>query len=156
MDAPRRKPTRFFTMHDIHRLIDMRDRQGMKWIDIAAAVGRTGTNPKAGCATCYSAYKYWKEKLAQPAKTRAAGTEPTKWETRRAEHPAEVSPDAVTIAAAPIVADLPTEAIKRRPSYFSDADNDIRARIARQGLTAGFLGDPPPGRSALDQREAGK
>ncbi len=54
---------------------------------------------------------------------------------------------------------LPLVAVPRpekRPRYFSDADNDIRARIARQGLTAGFLGDPPPGRSALDQREGHK
>lgn len=155
MSTERRKPTRFFTMYDILRVIEMRDQQGMKWIDIAAAVGRTGTNPKAGCATCYSAYKYWKEKLAQPPKTRAAGIEPTKWETRRAEQPPEVSADAGTIAAPPIVADLPTEPVKR-PRYFHDADNDMRARIARQGLTAGFLGDPPPGRSALDQKEAGR
>lgn len=44
----------------------------------------------------------------------------------------------------------------KRPRYFHDADADLRGRIARQGLTAGFLGDPPPGRSALDQREASK
>jgi hypothetical protein len=33
--------------------------------------------------------------------------------------------------------------------------SDILARIERQGLTAGFLGDPPPGRSALDRKRAG-
>lgn len=155
MDAPRRKPTRFFTMYDIHRVIEMRDQQGMKWIDIAAAVGRTGTNPKAGCATCYSAYKYWKEKLAQPAKTPAAGREPTKWETRRKAKAPEPPADAVPITAPPIVPAL-LNAPDKRPRYFHDADNDMRARIARQGLTAGLLGDPPPGRSALDQRGAGK
>lgn len=31
-------------------------------------------------------------------------------------------------------------------------DAELRARIAAQGVTAGLLGDPPPGRSALDQR----
>ncbi|QPF81651.1 hypothetical protein IC762_17650 [Bradyrhizobium genosp. L] len=30
---------------------------------------------------------------------------------------------------------------------------DFHARIAERGLTAGFFGDPPPGRSALDKRE---
>jgi len=44
----------------------------------------------------------------------------------------------------------------KRPRYFSEIDADIIGRIARQGITAGFLGDPPPGRSALDQREACK
>ena len=39
-----------------------------------------------------------------------------------------------------------------RPRHFSDVDRDINLRIARQGLTAGVFGDPPPGRSALDQR----
>lgn len=34
------------------------------------------------------------------------------------------------------------------------ADAELRARIALQGLTAGLLGDPLPGRSALDQRKA--
>jgi len=44
----------------------------------------------------------------------------------------------------------------KRPRYFHDADLHIVSRIERQGLTAGFLGDPPPGRSALDQREVSK
>nr|WP_246718530.1 hypothetical protein [Bradyrhizobium elkanii] len=29
---------------------------------------------------------------------------------------------------------------------------DLRGRIAERGLTGGWFGDPPPGRSALDQR----
>lgn len=41
-----------------------------------------------------------------------------------------------------------------RPRYIHEADMDIIARIDRQGLTAGFLGDPPPGRSALDQKQS--
>lgn len=35
------------------------------------------------------------------------------------------------------------------------ADAELRARIATKGLTAGLLGDPPPGRSALDERNGG-
>jgi hypothetical protein len=35
------------------------------------------------------------------------------------------------------------------------ADAELRSRIALQGLTAGLFGDPLPGRSALDQRNAG-
>jgi len=29
---------------------------------------------------------------------------------------------------------------------------ELHLRISGQGLTAGFFGDPPPGRSALDER----
>jgi hypothetical protein len=36
------------------------------------------------------------------------------------------------------------------------ADAELRDRIAERGLTAGILGDPPPGRSALDLKRAGK
>ncbi|MBR1206978.1 MULTISPECIES: SANT/Myb-like DNA-binding domain-containing protein [unclassified Bradyrhizobium] len=32
---------------------------------------------------------------------------------------------------------------------------ELLARIAERGLTGGVLGDPPPGRSALDQRRSG-
>jgi len=31
---------------------------------------------------------------------------------------------------------------------------ELQLRIAERGLTAGFFGDPPPGRSALDERRA--
>ncbi len=53
----------------------------------------------------------------------------------------------------PPPASLPASAASDQPQrYFSDIDADLRTRIARQGLTAGVFGDPPPGRSALDQR----
>jgi hypothetical protein len=31
----------------------------------------------------------------------------------------------------------------------------MRARIAERGLTGGWFGDPPPGRSALDELRSG-
>lgn len=34
------------------------------------------------------------------------------------------------------------------------ADAELRDRIAERGLTAGFFGDPAPGRSALDEKRA--
>ena len=40
-----------------------------------------------------------------------------------------------------------------RTRYFHDGDQFVRARIEKQGITAGVFGDPPKGRSALDQRE---
>lgn len=33
---------------------------------------------------------------------------------------------------------------------------DLRSRIAERGLTGGVFGDPPPGRSALDERLQGR
>lgn len=49
----------------------------------------------------------------------------------------------------------PALALPDQPQrYFGNIDADLRTRIARQGLTAGVFGDPPPGRSALDQRQA--
>jgi hypothetical protein len=35
------------------------------------------------------------------------------------------------------------------------ADQELRDRIRECGLTGGLLGDPPPGRSALDQKRGG-
>lgn len=35
-------------------------------------------------------------------------------------------------------------------------DAELRSRIAEQGVTAGLLGDPLPGRSALDRKRAGE
>lgn len=60
---------------------------------------------------------------------------------------------------APAIAPTRAEAARlaaepgKRPRYFHEADLDIISRIERQGLTAGFLGDPPAGRSALDRKE---
>jgi hypothetical protein len=34
-------------------------------------------------------------------------------------------------------------------------DAELRSRISEQGITAGLLGDPRPGRSALDAKKAG-
>lgn len=63
--------------------------------------------------------------------------------------------DVPGLAAAPAVAAELARPV-HRPRYVHDADLDLRARIAAQGLTAGWFGDPRPGRSALDQREAQK
>ncbi len=37
-------------------------------------------------------------------------------------------------------------------TYRYTVDAELRARIESQGVTAGLLGDPPAGRSALDQK----
>lgn len=45
--------------------------------------------------------------------------------------------------------------VRRVSTYVLVADAELRARIALQGLTAGIFGDPPPGRSALDEKKRG-
>lgn len=42
-----------------------------------------------------------------------------------------------------------------RPRYFAGDNVLLLARVAAQGVTAGLLGDPPAGRSALDKKRAG-
>ena len=151
----KRKPPRSWTMHEIENLIEMRDVRHMKWIEIAKSLGRFGgVSRRQACATCCSSYKYWKEKFARQAAMRSAGIEPPKRQ-KPAARPMELPADAEPIAPPPSVAALLNAPVKR-PRYLHDADLDLRARIALQGLTAGFLGDPPRGRSALDQREAQK
>jgi len=113
----------------IARIVELRDVHRLKWSKIGELIGK----PKTHCCTAYHKYK---SKLRIAAKRRELG--------------------AVAQTAAPEPALCLVAAPETRPRYFHDADADIRARIARQGITAGFLGDPPPGRSALDQRGASK
>lgn len=47
----------------------------------------------------------------------------------------------------------PTARLMHTSALVTDAE--LRSRIQSQGITAGLLGDPPPGRSALDQLRAG-
>lgn len=135
---------RTWTTREIDRLFAMRDRMRMKWLDIARDLGRCGPGRDGPAAVC-AAYIYWKAKFAREAEMRAAGIEPPKRMPRLA---AEYNPP---IAASPFVAASLAAPVKR-PRYFHDADAFVTSRIARQGITAGLLGDPPPGRSALDRR----
>lgn len=63
----------------------------------------------------------------------------------------------------PMVLNRPTGAappaepdVRPMSTHRLKADAELLARIGAQGLTAGLLGDPPPGRSALDKRLAGE
>ena len=57
-----------------------------------------------------------------------------------------------------IIQPLPGEIVKEPPAIqvlrtgILTWNRTLRDRIAAQGVTAGVLGDPPPGRSALDQK----
>lgn len=71
------------------------------------------------------------------------------------EKPAE-APAPRQAPLAPVMAALQAAESKTRGRRISlaslMADADLRARIAEQGPTAGLFGDPPAGRSALDDR----
>lgn len=124
-----------WTDERMRSVVELREKHKMTWDAIGARFG------VAGSLAC-TRYHSYKAKLRIAEKRREMGLgdpPPPRVRKRKPLQP------------------LPLIAIPRpekRPRYFSDADNDIRARIARQGLTAGFLGDPPPGRSALDQKQA--
>lgn len=131
----------------IARLFHMRDELQMSWHEIGARFGVSGP-----CACTRYNYHSAKRRIAeQRARVLAEAADV-------ARRPPIVVPRPVAPPQAPAVAappPAPPDAVKR-PRYFHDGDMEIRSRIASQGLTAGFLGDPPPGRSALDQRGAGK
>lgn len=62
-------------------------------------------------------------------------------------------PSATSNLVAPVRAKVGFIDFTRPTSTFRfSVDAEIRSRIADQGVTAGLLGDPPAGRSALDKR----
>lgn len=133
---------RSWTEAEIDRLIMMRDEYRMIWTEIARKLGRHAT-ANGGASQCCAAYRFHKAKRANEAAMKAAGTT---LPPRRA--PMDTRCEGLTPADAARL-DAPVE----RPRYFSDMDTDVMKRIHAQGLTAGYFGDPPPGRSALDQRQ---
>lgn len=132
---------RSWTEIEVDRLIALRDDERLIWSVIARKLGRS-VGADGGVGQCCAAYNYHKAKRATEAAMRAAGVMLPAPRT-----PCDNSPIAPTPAE---VARL--DAPAKRPRYFS-GDGGVMARIAAQGLTAGYFGDPPPGRSALDQRQ---
>lgn len=111
----------------IERLFHMRDELKMKFDDIGAVFGMRGS----GCCSKYNKVASWRRVEFLRNRSLALRTDMVESGWTPCDPPVPGAP---------------------RPRYFHDADADIRARIARQGITAGVFGDPPPGRSALDQR----
>ncbi|WP_375782887.1 SANT/Myb-like DNA-binding domain-containing protein [Bradyrhizobium sp. Pha-3] len=79
----------------------------------------------------------------------------------RDRDPAPVEPIEIAAPTAPEPARAPAPSayidFNRPASPFRFGfDADIRARVAEQGATAGLLGDPKPGRSALDAMRRGE
>lgn len=120
---------------ELKELFRLRDELRLGWDEIAARFpGRSGNS-------CRQAW-YSRRDAAGAASRKAKSATPA----AAAGKPPIAAPPAVAAAlAGPI----------RRPRYFSELDAEIVARIERQGLTAGFCGDPLPGRSALDRKRTG-
>jgi hypothetical protein len=146
--APRKR--RAFSDADIDRLIEMRDVLKMRWRAIGVEFGDTASN-------CCWRYKYYTDKRRleglregeplPPRRTRTWSPPTTPNKPCTVMPPPKAKPVVIAKVAVPN---------EHRPRYFHEADADIAARIDRQGITAGLLGDPPAGRSALDQkRDAG-
>lgn len=130
---------RRFTQRDLDRMFAIRDIEGLTWREIAEQLGRTA-------ATCCWTYHHYHAKL-RLALAREHGAAPV------AKPPAKRSGRPARRITRPFKARASrADAPLNRPRYFHDADMDLRGRIDRQGITAGLCGDPPPGRSALDQR----
>lgn len=130
-------------------LLRLRDVQRRDWPAIAAILpGRTASS-------CEQRY-YGKLKGARDRTPRRRGPEPSvpavSWRKRGARLAG------VAAAAAPAaVAPVPPVTVTRRGRVISTEmlreDAFLRSRIEACGdLTRGFFGDPPPGRSALDER----
>lgn len=108
-------------------------REGFDWERIAAALpGRT-------VSACQQRVQYTNRKAAAIKKRGEYQAKPVE--------PVLPPPPAVQSVAGPYGS-------RRVSTHVLIIDNELRSRIALQGLTAGLLGDPLPGRSALDQRNA--
>lgn len=118
-----------WTDPEIAKLLALRAR-GDNWDDIAREMRRT---PSA-CQV-------------QFGKHRPAGTSKKRRAMRTKQAP--LAPVIAVLQAAP-----GAPSARRVSTAVLLHDAELRARIALQGLTAGLLGDPLPGRSALDERKA--
>jgi len=141
-DAPKRSPVRW-SKGDDEKLLRLRDIDRLGWQAISEAFqGRT----PAACEMRY----YGKLKGARDQQRRQPGPRPVKAAGYKRRSRTKFLP----APAAPLQPPKPPVVERRRmPSldHLREAA-ELRLRIDRQGLTAGFFGDPPPGRSALDER----
>lgn len=153
MTAPRRR----WSAADIDRLFELRDVQQLTWREIGEAFDDN-------FASCCTRYFYYKDKYRLEAMRDGEEVTPRReskprrrWSTPVApkQKPRRTAPSPPLAPAPkpePVFVARNVAAPIKRPRYIHEADMDIIARIDRQGLTSGFLGDPPAGRSALDQR----
>src|SRR4051812_43676296 len=142
-----------WTPYDDATLLRLRDGEGLGFQDVAKRMpGRTAS-------ACEMRY-YGKLKGARNQTRRASGPRPSipavSWRKRGAAvagvvaAPADVASPALPSATRPLM--ISADRI-RMPCLDGLRERaELQLRIDRQGLTAGFFGDPRPGRSALDER----
>lgn len=121
------------------------ERRTPKWRDIAAVVGHSAV----ACCTRMSELRKHRRNAEEKARLQAMGID-TKPPVAR-KKPAKRLPPPVTVIPAKRVLDYTPHTIATS-THMLVADCELRARIGLQGITAGLLGDPIPGRSALDQK----
>ncbi|MEY9703736.1 hypothetical protein ACFLEY_21590 [Bradyrhizobium sp. YCK136] len=134
-------------------LLRLRDVERLDWPAIAAALpGRSGP-------ACEQRY-YGKLKGARDRSRRPRGPKPSvpavSWRKRGVAAAGIVPEVAAIVAPAAPVLPMPVVERKRMPLLDHLRERaELQLRIDRQGLTAAWFGDPPPGRSALDKRASG-
>jgi hypothetical protein len=115
---------------------------GRKWPTISKAVG----HPINSCQQMLSRSRAQKRRLQE----QALRAQIVRASVARAP---SLVPKDKAMPLKVLVTDAPYQRPTSTAKFLMDAE--LRARIGEQGVTAGLLGDPLPGRSALDKRRAG-
>ncbi|BAL77051.1 hypothetical protein [Bradyrhizobium cosmicum] len=142
-----------WTSADDEKLLRLRDGERLSFPEIVKQMpGRT----QGACELRY----YMGLKGVRDGTERPKGPKPflpaVSWRKRGAVKAGVVLEPPVAVASLPVPVPPPVVERRRMPSLDHLRERaELQLRIDRQGLTAGFFGDPPPGRSALDQRRSG-
>lgn len=149
-DAPKKTAVRWKPADDA-KLLRLRDVDLLGFAEIAAAL--PGRTPAACEMRYYGKLKGSRDRRPRPTGPAPVGKAVGYWRKPPAAVPA-ASNDNSGRASEPAPAP-PAPVVERKRMPFLDhlrERAELQLRIDRQGLTAAFFGDPPSGRSALDQR----
>lgn len=142
--------SKWWSLNEDETVLRLRDTACLDWTAIANAL--PGRSPQACRQRYYSKLKGARNRAARPR-----GPAPTK-PRKRLRKPRPVlglPPEAPARAegVAPLRVDIGHA--RRGPDLTTLREMaELRLRIAEHGLTRALFGDPPPGRSALDQRRS--
>lgn len=131
-----------WTPERLERLRHLREDLKLMWRNVGEALGTTG--PKA--ATAYSVYVKHGHMGKRRSTASSWGDDSPIGGPGKVAHRVP-SDEAVT----PVDAKPPAPGASRR--YLASMQDDVLLRVQHQGITAGLLGDPPAGRSALDLKQ---
>jgi hypothetical protein len=126
---------------EVARLILLRELHGLSWSEISEQIPGRSAN---SCSIAY--YKRHTHRRQREAKHLVAGIE----QMIGMQRLAAASPPLAPRSPGP----PPSPTVVATARLVLDAE--LRNRIAERGITGGLLGDPPPGRSALDEKRAGR